>query len=123
MNRRDEHCIEKTLCSECLQCFQRTKERIEKMFDKIELSFSPYDTAWVAMIPSPELPQAPCFPQCINWLLDNQVNDGSWGLHNRPYWLVKDAVLCTLACVLALKRWGIGEEQMNKGIYNFFFFF
>ncbi|KAH9677044.1 Ent-kaur-16-ene synthase [Citrus sinensis] len=97
-------------------CFQRTKERIEKMFDKIELSFSPYDTAWVAMVPSLELPQAPCFPQCINWLLDNQVNDGSWGLHNRPSWLVKDAVLCTLACVLALKRWGIGEEQMNKGI-------
>ncbi|KAH9677048.1 Ent-kaur-16-ene synthase [Citrus sinensis] len=86
------------------------------MFDKIELSFSPYDTAWVAMVPSLELPQAPCFPQCINWLLDNQVNDGSWGLHNRPSWLVKDAVLCTLACVLALKRWGIGEEQMNKGI-------
>ncbi|KAH9646274.1 Ent-kaur-16-ene synthase [Citrus sinensis] len=86
------------------------------MFDKIELSVSPYDTAWVAMVPSLELPQAPCFPQCINWLLDNQVNDGSWGLHNRPSWLVKDAVLCTLACVLALKRWGIGEEQMNKGI-------
>ncbi|GAY42456.1 hypothetical protein CUMW_066980 [Citrus unshiu] len=97
-------------------CFQRTKERTEKMFDKIELSVSPYDTAWVAMVPSLELPQAPCFPQCINWLLDNQVNDGSWGLHNRPSWLVKDAVLCTLACVLALKRWGIGEEQMNKGI-------
>ncbi|KAJ0098869.1 hypothetical protein Patl1_20767 [Pistacia atlantica] len=56
------------------------------------------------------------FPQCINWLLDNQLHDGSWGLPQRPSLLVKDALSCTLASVLALKRWGIGEEEMNKGI-------
>ncbi|KAK9266673.1 hypothetical protein L1049_005509 [Liquidambar formosana] len=31
--------------------------------------------------------------------------------------LVKDTLSSTLACVLALKRWGVGEEQMNKGIH------
>ncbi|KAJ0042981.1 hypothetical protein Pint_18084 [Pistacia integerrima] len=95
---------------------QRTKLRIKKVFDKIDLSLSSYDTAWVAMVPSPDSPQAPCFPQCINWLLDNQLHDGSWGLPQCPSWLVKDALSCTLACVLALKRWGIGEEQMNKDL-------
>ncbi|XP_031283334.1 ent-kaur-16-ene synthase, chloroplastic-like isoform X2 [Pistacia vera] len=95
---------------------ERTKERINKMFDKVDLSVSSYDTAWVAMVPSPDSPQAPCFPQCINWLLDNQLHDGSWGLPQRPSLLVKDALSCTLASVLALKRWGIGEEEMNKGI-------
>ncbi|KAJ0042978.1 hypothetical protein Pint_18083 [Pistacia integerrima] len=92
------------------------KEKIKKLFDKIDLSVSSYDTACVAMVPSPDSPQTPCFPQCVNWLLDNQLHDGSWGLPQRPSWLVKDALSCTLACVLALKRWGIGEEQMSKGI-------
>ncbi|KAK3220893.1 hypothetical protein Dsin_014863 [Dipteronia sinensis] len=86
------------------------------MFDKIELSVSSYDTAWVAMVPSPDSPQYPCFPECMIWLMQNQLHDGSWGLPDRPSWLVKDALSCTLASVLALKRWGIGEENMNKGI-------
>ncbi|KAK2654429.1 hypothetical protein Ddye_014285 [Dipteronia dyeriana] len=97
-------------------CFESSKERIKKLFDKIELSGSSYDTAWVAMVPSPDSPLDPCFPECINWLMDNQLHDGSWGLSDRPSWLVKDALSSTLATVLALKRWSIGEEQMNKGI-------
>ncbi|KAJ0044568.1 hypothetical protein Pint_03888 [Pistacia integerrima] len=95
---------------------ERTKDKIKKMFDKSDLSLSSYDTAWVAMVPSRDSPQAPCFPQCIYWLLDNQLHDGSWGLPQRSSWLVKDALSCTLASVLALKRWSIGEEQMIKGI-------
>lgn len=102
--------------SECLQQLNGTKERIKKIFYNTDLSVSSYDTAWVAMVPSPDTLQSPCFPQCINWLLDNQLQDGSWGLPQRPSWLVKDALSCTLASVLALKRWGIGEEQMSKGI-------
>ncbi|KAJ0098868.1 hypothetical protein Patl1_20768 [Pistacia atlantica] len=68
------------------------KEKIKKLFDKIDLSVSSYDTACVAMVPSPYSPQTPCFPQCVNWLLDNQLHDGSWGLPQRPSWLVKDAL-------------------------------
>ncbi|KAI9160226.1 hypothetical protein LWI28_006333 [Acer negundo] len=97
-------------------CFESSKERIKKLFDKIELSISSYDTAWVAMVPSPDSPLDPCFPECINWLMDNQLHDGSWGLSDHPSWLVKDALSCTLATVLALKRWCVGEDQMNKGI-------
>ncbi|XVF77771.1 hypothetical protein PTKIN_Ptkin14bG0073500 [Pterospermum kingtungense] len=97
-------------------CFEGTKERVKKMFDQIELSVSSYDTAWVAMVPSPTSPKNPCFPACLNWLLDNQLSDGSWGpFHHHPL-LIKDTLSSTLACVLALRRWGVGEEQMTKGL-------
>ncbi|XP_059661878.1 ent-kaurene synthase, chloroplastic-like isoform X3 [Cornus florida] len=93
-----------------------TKERIRKLFDKVELSVSSYDTAWVAMVPSQNSSQAPRFPDCVNWLLDNQFSDGSWSNPHRHPQLRKDALTSTLACVLALKRWGVGEAQINKGL-------
>lgn len=97
-------------------CFEGTKERIKKIFDQIELSVSSYDTAWVAMVPSPTSPQNPCFPACLNWLLDNQLSDGSWGPPNHHPLLTKDTLSSTLACILALRRWGVGEQQMTKGL-------
>ncbi|XP_061346779.1 ent-kaurene synthase, chloroplastic-like [Gastrolobium bilobum] len=97
-------------------CLEDTKERIKNMFNKVELSISSYDTAWVAMIPSPASPHAPFFPQCLNWLLDNQLFDGSWGLPGRHPLLMSDSLLSTLACILALKQWGTGEDQINKGL-------
>ncbi|CAM8877053.1 unnamed protein product [Rhodiola kirilowii] len=96
--------------------FEETKERIKKMFNKVELSVSSYDTAWVAMVPSPTSPNTPCFPQCLNWLLRNQHSDGSWGLNHGDSSFMKDKLSCTLACVLALKRWGVGEEELSKGL-------
>ncbi|KAK4267998.1 hypothetical protein QN277_024707 [Acacia crassicarpa] len=86
------------------------------MFDKVELSVSSYDTAWVAMIPSPSSPQVPLFPQTLNWLLENQQNNGSWGLPDGNELLTKDSLLSTLASVLALKQWGIGEQKINRGL-------
>lgn len=88
--------------------FQGQNERIKQMFDKIELSLSAYDTAWVAMVPSPSS-LVPRFRECLSWLLDSQLPDGSWGLPQRHPMLVKDAVSSTMACVLALKKWNVGE--------------
>ena len=95
--------------------FEENKEKIKKLFNKVELSVSSYDTAWMAMIPSPSSPQAPLFPKSLNWLLENQQNDGSWGLSDRYESLTKDSLLSTLACVLALKQWGVGEQKAYKG--------
>lgn len=95
-----------------------TKERIHKLLSNVELSVSSYDTAWVAMVPSPNSPNSPCFPKCLNWVMDNQLNDGSWGaflLHQHPP-LLKDSLSSTLASILALKRWNVGEDQINKGL-------
>ncbi|KAK3005825.1 hypothetical protein RJ639_016243 [Escallonia herrerae] len=98
------------------ESFHNTKERIRKLFDKAELSASSYDTAWVAMVPSPHYSQTPSFPECLDWLLENQLHDGSWGRpHHNPL-LLKDTLSSTLASILALKRWMVGEEQINKGL-------
>ncbi|XP_077244398.1 terpenoid cyclases/Protein prenyltransferases superfamily protein isoform X2 [Tasmannia lanceolata] len=96
---------------------QRPEERIREMFANVELSVSSYDTAWVAMIPSPNSPQFPYYPECVSWLLDNQLPDGSWGIPHRHPFLIKDALSSTLASVLALKRWNIGEEHMKRGLH------
>ncbi|OVA15215.1 Terpene synthase [Macleaya cordata] len=97
-------------------CSKGPKERIREMFPKVDLSVSSYDTAWVAMVPSPNSPQFPCFPECVSWLLENQLPDGSWCVpHHHPL-LVKDALSSTLACILALKRWNVGEEHVKKGL-------
>lgn len=90
------------------------------MLDKVELSVSAYDTSWVAMVPSPTSQNAPLFPQCVKWLLENQHEDGSWGLDNHDHQsLKKDVLSSTLASILALKKWGTGERQINKGQFIF----
>jgi ent-kaurene synthase len=78
---------------------------------------SSYDTAWVAMVPERGAPGTPRFPRCVEWIVENQHDDGSWGLggHLRLPWLAKDAVSSTLACVLALKTWNVGDEHIKKG--------
>lgn len=92
--------------------------RMREQFQKIELSASSYDTAWVAMVPSRMSPTHPCFPQCLNWILDNQHPDGSWGLQHFQSSLIKDCLSSTLACILALERWKVGEEQVRRGTCN-----
>ncbi|XP_073100902.1 ent-kaur-16-ene synthase, chloroplastic-like [Elaeis guineensis] len=93
------------------------KERIREQLPNVDLSASSYDTAWVAMVPLPEFPQFPCFPECLAWIIENQHSDGSWGIHGHHPSLVKDALSTTLACVLALKRWNIGEEHVRRGLH------
>ncbi|KAL2544639.1 Ent-kaur-16-ene synthase [Forsythia ovata] len=93
-------------------------ERIREKFGKVEVSPSSYDTAWVAMVPSRESPKKPCFPQCLNWIIENQKKDGSWGLdpvHVHPS-LVKDSLSCTLASLLALRKWNVGEQLVQRGL-------
>ncbi|RWW89371.1 hypothetical protein BHE74_00001688 [Ensete ventricosum] len=68
------------------------------------------------MVPSPMSPQRPCFPQCLNWILDNQHPDGSWGLHHFHPSLINDGLSSTLACILALERWKSGQEHVRRGL-------
>ena len=100
-----------------MQSLDITKERIRKLFTNVELSVSSYDTALVAMVPSPNSPTAPYFPKCIIWLMNNQLNDGSWGLPNSDHRILKDTLSSTLACIVALKRWNVGEDQIIKGMW------
>ncbi|KAM3369712.1 hypothetical protein ACQJBY_017534 [Aegilops geniculata] len=100
-----------------LQNMER-KARIKKQLLEPKLSPSSYDTAWVAMVPLPGSSQeVPCFPQCIEWILQNQQINGSWGLAHMDSSVNKATLSSTLACVLALQRWNVGREHIRRGIH------
>ncbi|KAK6158761.1 hypothetical protein DH2020_006075 [Rehmannia glutinosa] len=68
------------------------------------------------MVPSREYSgiKQSCFPQCLDWITDNQ-NPGQVMGFEHPY-LVKDSLSCTLACVLALQKWSIGHQLVQRGL-------
>ncbi|CAI0557561.1 unnamed protein product [Linum tenue] len=67
------------------------------------------------MVPSPAVsPEKPIFPGCLAWILENQHDDGSWGLQDPT--LMKDALSSTLACILALKRWDTGDHHVRSAL-------
>nr|BAQ20600.1 ent-kaurene synthase [Lygodium japonicum] len=92
-------------------------ETIKGMFQSMklgEITISAYDTAWVAMVPSLDDSSKPQFPQCLGWILKNQLLDGSWG--DKEIFLAYDRVCSTLACVIALKTWSMGQCNIDKGL-------
>uniref|UniRef100_A0A453CRH3 Ent-kaur-16-ene synthase, chloroplastic n=1 Tax=Aegilops tauschii subsp. strangulata TaxID=200361 RepID=A0A453CRH3_AEGTS len=91
--------------------------RIRKQLRKVELPPSPYDTAWVAMVPLRGSPHTPCFPQCVEWILQNQHENGSWDINDFGSSANKNVLLSTLACVLALEKWNLGQEHIRKGLH------
>ena len=91
--------------------------RIKEMLSNVELSVSSYDTAWVVMVPAMDSSKLPLFPKCLNWIMENQQPDGSWGLDLNHPLLVKDSLSSTLACVLALQKWNVGQQLVHKGIH------
>ncbi|XP_048227987.1 ent-kaurene synthase, chloroplastic isoform X1 [Ricinus communis] len=88
-----------------------------KLLEKARLSVSSYDTAWVAMVPSKESREKPMFPECLEWVMKNQHPDGSWcsNYPGHPL-LVKDSLSSTLACVLALHKWQLGDSLVQRGL-------
>ncbi|KAL8063580.1 hypothetical protein ABFS82_01G035500 [Erythranthe guttata] len=97
---------------------EKIRERITD--GKVEISPSAYDTAWVAMVPAREYSgggsDQPCFPQCLDWIMENQNPDGSWGLDPGHPFLVRDSLSSTLACVLALRKWDVGQQLVQNGM-------
>nr|BAK01991.1 predicted protein [Hordeum vulgare subsp. vulgare] len=90
--------------------------RIRKQLQNPKFSPSPYDTAWVAMVPLPGSLQDPCFPQCVEWILQNQHGNGYWGSGEFDSPASRDVLLSTLASVIALKKWNVGPEEIMRGL-------
>lgn len=74
-----------------------------------------YDTAWVAAVPHPQERRDPRFPSALDWVAAQQLPDGSWG-SAIPF--VHDRMLCTLAALIPLARFGRREQdrlQVQRG--------
>ncbi|KAL0435734.1 UNVERIFIED_CONTAM: Kolavenyl diphosphate synthase TPS5, chloroplastic [Sesamum radiatum] len=82
--------------------------------DDGEISVSPYDTAWVALVEDISAGGRPQFPASLEWISNNQLPDGSWG-DSRTF-SIYDRIINTLACVVALKSWSIHPDKTDKGI-------
>ena len=81
------------------------------------VSPSAYDTAWLAMVPDSNQSFEPMFKDCLNWVLNNQREQGFWGdccdAHGRP---TIESLPATLACLIVLRRWNSGKPQIERGI-------
>ncbi|KAF7847693.1 hypothetical protein BT93_L2717 [Corymbia citriodora subsp. variegata] len=83
------------------------------------LSSSPYDTAWLAMIPDLHQRDHPMFKDCLNWVLHNQNEEGFWGDYDHDEHEMSGEVEClasTLVCMIVLKRWHVGSPLIEKGL-------
>jgi halimadienyl-diphosphate synthase len=70
---------------------------------------SPYDIAWLARL---RVDDKPRWPKLIEWLLDNQYPDGSWGAEVVYF---HDRIICTLAAAIALHFNGY-DERSKKAV-------
>ncbi|KAL2489903.1 Ent-copalyl diphosphate synthase [Forsythia ovata] len=92
-------------------------EYIRDMLDTIgegRTNVSPYDTAWVALVPALNGDDLPQFPDSLRWIADNQLPDGSWG--DELVFLSYDRLVNTIACVVALRTWNVHHDKSEKGI-------
>lgn len=78
-----------------------------------EITISAYDTAMVALLRNPDGGDAPLFPSTIDWIIQNQLPDGSWG--DEAFYMISDRIMSTLACVVALKTWNIHADKCERG--------
>lgn len=96
----------------------------EEMFSKTKtvnvyscVSPSDYDTAWLAMINHPVEHNTPLFSGCLEWLLNNQKKGGYWGESVDGDLPTIDALPATLVCIAVLRKWGIGSQNIVKGMW------
>ncbi|KAM7521596.1 hypothetical protein LguiA_011498 [Lonicera macranthoides] len=82
--------------------------------DDGEISISPYDTAWVALVEDINGSGAPQFPSSLEWIANNQLPDGSWG--DRYIFSAYERIINTLACVIALRTWNVHPQKGEKGM-------
>ncbi|KAB2604010.1 S-linalool synthase [Pyrus ussuriensis x Pyrus communis] len=76
---------------------------------------SPYDTAWLSMIPNPHRgSDEPLFKGCLDWVLQHQSIRGFWGDDDHVPTL--GSLTSTLACIVALTTWDVGYDAIQKGL-------
>ncbi|KAD4584469.1 hypothetical protein E3N88_22070 [Mikania micrantha] len=82
--------------------------------DDGEITLSAYDTAWVALVHDVNGSGRPQFPSSLEWIVNNQLYDGSWG--DPLIFSAHDRLINTLACVIALNSWTVHPEKCQRGL-------
>ncbi|KAH7545954.1 hypothetical protein FEM48_Zijuj01G0149000 [Ziziphus jujuba var. spinosa] len=96
---------------------QTIKETMFSDMDPYSLVMpSAYETAWLAMIPDSHQNMNPMFMSCLNWVLNNQQEEGFWGDCDSHGNSTIECLTSTLACIIALKRWNVGAKMIDKGL-------
>lgn len=75
------------------------------------MSCTVYDTAWLSLVKKENVDgqQRWLFPECFQYILDNQQNDGSWEAYQSEI----DGILNTAASLLALQRHSANPLQID----------
>ena len=82
-------------------------EQAEELINNLDNRLSPsaYDTAWMARVRNTD--DAPRYPQLLDWLLNHQHDDGSWG---GQIAYRHDRILSTYAALIALKDYDFDKQ-------------
>ncbi|XP_028799728.1 ent-copalyl diphosphate synthase, chloroplastic-like [Neltuma alba] len=103
---------------------EEIRERVEAIRLNLEsnegektISPSAYTTALVALVEDKHGSGTPQFPESLQWIIDNQLPDGSWGDVHK--FMAYDRLLCTLASVIALTHYKVHPEKAEKGVKFF----
>ncbi|KAK6149889.1 hypothetical protein DH2020_017414 [Rehmannia glutinosa] len=56
------------------------------------------------------------FKNCLNWIIENQREGGFWGETNEEDLPTIDTLPATLACLLALKKWNVAHQNIERGL-------
>ncbi|KAJ3672979.1 hypothetical protein LUZ60_006353 [Juncus effusus] len=112
-NEKEEEIFMDPEGSEIQKMINKVKTMLNSMNDG-EITISAYDTAWVAMIKDINGGKGPQFPSSIDWIVSNQLPDGSWG--DTDIFSAHDRMINTLACVIALTTWRINPKRCKRGL-------
>ena len=82
---------------------QEAKELVKNLNQR--MNPSPYDIGWMARLKDES--GGPRWPHLIDWLIENQKPNGSWGSEIEYY---HDRIICTLSAIIALKENGHTPE-------------
>lgn len=90
-----------------MKVYEEIKQALKEMGKgKGAISPSVYDMTWIARLNEDGIPVG---GQAVEWLRENQLDDGSWGEPQVPYH--HERLVCTLAASVALARQGDTKDQ------------
>ncbi|XP_054816784.1 ent-copalyl diphosphate synthase 5-like [Prosopis cineraria] len=114
----DEEALEDSVMNEEIRTrVEAIRMKLESSKGEKTISPSAYTTSLVALVEDVNGSGAPHFPESLQWIIDNQLPDGSWG--DAHTFLAYDRLICTLASVIALTHYNVHPEKVEKGLKFF----